>query len=316
MKNLVIYHDHCTDGFGAAFAAEIHLSVSSDRLDYLPADYGRFKTFNDLANATKIPLDEYDTIYVLDFSFDKEITEKLISGPAHFVWLDHHKSAFEMWAGDEREKYASREDRNYFILLDNNKSGARLAWEYFSCSYVVPDFIEMIDDRDRWQFKNLNSKAFHAALQTTKPWSFEGWAMFAGDSRVLNRMIERGEAILTAQNQLVESLSRYSRRCEITHTGKNPETGEVLEGALLSWNSPGLAVNSSVHMSEVGHVLATNSGSYGMLWYLGKGTKAKVSLRSNGTYDVSEIAKCFGGGGHRNAAGFEVEMKTLLSWLK
>ena len=29
------------------------------------------------------------------------------------------------------------------------------------------------------------------------------------------------------------------------------------------------------------------------------------SLRSNGEFDVSVIAKQFGGGGHRNAAGFE-----------
>jgi nanoRNase/pAp phosphatase (c-di-AMP/oligoRNAs hydrolase) len=43
---------------------------------------------------------------------------------------------------------------------------------------------------------------------------------------------------------------------------------------------------------------------------------AKCSLRSNGDYDVSAIAKAFGGGGHRNAAGFQVPVETLLWWLK
>ncbi|PLX31947.1 MAG: hypothetical protein C0604_06035, partial [Clostridiales bacterium] len=30
----------------------------------------------------------------------------------------------------------------------------------------------------------------------------------------------------------------------------------------------------------------------------------KVSMRSKGDYDVSQIASIFGGGGHKNAAGF------------
>ncbi len=34
-------------------------------------------------------------------------------------------------------------------------------------------------------------------------------------------------------------------------------------------------------------------------------------LRSKGEFDVSEIAKGFGGGGHRNSAGFTV---AELSW--
>lgn len=37
-----------------------------------------------------------------------------------------------------------------------------------------------------------------------------------------------------------------------------------------------------------------------------QGTGLRVSLRSRGSVDVSEIASTFGGGGHRNAAGFTV----------
>ena len=44
--------------------------------------------------------------------------------------------------------------------------------------------------------------------------------------------------------------------------------------------------------------------------------QAHCSLRSNGDYDVSAIAKAFGGGGHRNAAGFSTDINTLLSWLR
>ena len=43
----------------------------------------------------------------------------------------------------------------------------------------------------------------------------------------------------------------------------------------------------------------TNSGKY------------KYSLRSKGDFDVSIIAKAFGGGGHKNAAGFESDTLIL-----
>jgi bifunctional oligoribonuclease and PAP phosphatase NrnA len=36
--------------------------------------------------------------------------------------------------------------------------------------------------------------------------------------------------------------------------------------------------------------------------------KARVSLRSRGDFDVAEVARFFGGGGHRNAAGCTIEM--------
>jgi len=36
-----------------------------------------------------------------------------------------------------------------------------------------------------------------------------------------------------------------------------------------------------------------------------------VSLRSDGSVDVADIASSFGGGGHRTAAGFSIEANTV-----
>ena len=78
----------------------------------------------------------------------------------------------------------------------------------------------------------------------------------------------------------------------------------------------GLAANCPPHLvSDVGHELANRSGTFGLLWSLDKDGRCNCSLRSNGNYDVSAIAKAFGGGGHKNAAGFEVPLSQLLTWL-
>jgi nanoRNase/pAp phosphatase (c-di-AMP/oligoRNAs hydrolase) len=66
----------------------------------------------------------------------------------------------------------------------------------------------------------------------------------------------------------------------------------------------GLALNAdAAFSSELGHYLAEKSKTFGAVYQV-EGTKIKFSLRSCGDYDVSALAKIFGGGGHKNAAGF------------
>lgn len=292
MKPLVIYHAHCTDGFGAAYAA---WKKFGDLADYVPMNYGEPEHGDvDLLQA-KIGTPDNRQVYVLDFSFPIDITKWLIKNSAFFVWLDHHKTAFEMWAGDERELYLDETEYTN-IILDNSKSGAMLAWEYFHPSNELPIIIRHIDDRDRWKFNLRGSKEIHASLQTEKPWTFEMWdALTSNDN--YGALFSQGGAILKAQTQQVASTASYSRKCQIG-------------------DATGLSVNTNVHISEVGDELAKKSGSFGLIWYLNADNRANCSLRSEGDYDVSAIARLFGGGGHKNAAGFNCDVVTLLEMLK
>jgi oligoribonuclease NrnB/cAMP/cGMP phosphodiesterase (DHH superfamily) len=301
MKPLVIYHADCTDGFGAAFAAWLKLG---DEAEYLPMSYGE-----------KLTEDNYRLmfrdaeVYVLDFSFPRETMNILFEEAKRVVWLDHHKTAFEMWCDDgEQDSYFAI--LGGIIVLDNSKSGALLAWEHFHLGKEVPMLIQHIDDRDRWQFKLDGTKEIHAALASYKPWNFEQWRQWntfwgvVGGGRGEILMTE-GEAILRAQEQHVKRITKQKRACVI------PVPFSISEEA---WG--GLAVNATMHISEVGHELANQCCSFGLVWHLGSDGRAKCSLRSNGDYDVSAIAKCFGGGGHRNAAGFEIDVETLMGWMK
>ena len=66
-----------------------------------------------------------------------------------------------------------------------------------------------------------------------------------------------------------------------------------------------MVVNSSHWMSEIGSSLAKDC-DFAMIWYYDHDDCIyKCSLRAfHDTMDVSEIAKQYGGGGHRKAAGF------------
>ena len=43
MASLVVYHGHCPDGFGAAYAAWLRLGESAE---YVPAEYGSYPVLN------------------------------------------------------------------------------------------------------------------------------------------------------------------------------------------------------------------------------------------------------------------------------
>jgi len=323
MKPLVIYHANCTDGFGAAFAAWLKLG---DEAEYLPMDYG--KDYSKSENTFEI--NERD-IYVLDFSFPREVMDLLLSRAKRVVWLDHHKTAFEMWCGGYRrgDRYQAiplggEDPLKHYVVLDDNFSGAYLAWEAFPPGTEVPMLIQHIDDRDRWQFKLDGTKEFHAALRSYEPWSFEQW-------KELNQQLEmwdefnvgphfifkEGIAILRAHNQNVQAALKQAKKCEVFKWAPFANAPGVVIDGFTRYSLFGLAANApSFLASDLGHELANKSGTFGLVWSMAGDGQIHCSLRSNGDYDVSAIAKAFGGGGHRNAAGFSTDTDTLMGWLK
>lgn len=334
MKPLVIYHANCTDGFGAAFAAWRKLG---DEAEYLPMDY--LKATDGVAEFhERVKIDcsiGEREVYILDFSLPKAVMDWLFGHAKRVVWLDHHKTAFEMWLGDVPKKgwlcqrLNCTEDNpsgNVHIELNNNKSGALLAWEYFHHPGTkVPKLIQHIDDRDRWQFKLDGSKELHAALASYKPWTFEQWEahFLVGDVR-LGELKGEGAAILRAHNQNVQAALKQARTGVIIPAiidsaasykapwvwGNSAEFGDFCFASGLAANTPAFLA------SDLGHELANKSGTFGLVWSMAGDGQVHCSLRSNGNYDVSAIAKAFGGGGHRNAAGFSTDIDTLMSWLK
>lgn len=327
MKPLVIYHGgECTDGFGAAFAAWLKLG---DSAEYLPMEYGATYNFDlsgVVVNHVGYEINERE-VFILDFSFPREVMEDIFAHAKRVVWLDHHKTAFEMWCGGYRKgdrfqaiPLGGADPLKHYIVLDDNFSGAYLAWEYFHPGTEVPMLIQHVDDYDRWQFKLKGSKELHAAFASYKPWTFDKWEVWLNDWDLMHRddMMLEGLAILSTHNQNVQSALKQARSCEVFKWAPFANApGRVIDG-FTRYSLFGLAANApSFLASDLGHELANKSGTFGLVWSMAGDGQVHCSLRSNGEYDVSAIAKAFGGsGGRRNAAGFSTDINTLLEWLK
>ena len=322
MKPLVIYHANCTDGFGAAFAAWLKLG---DNAEYLPMNY--LKATDGVAEFhERVKIDcsiGEREVYILDFSLPKAVMEWLFGHAKRVVWLDHHASVFKDW-GIPLDDVADEltlglvQPNDHTVVLDNNRSGALLAWEYFHPGTEVPMLIRHIDDYDRWQFKMRGTKEIARAIRSYQPWSFDQWEGLLLDEHY-GSMCTEGGAILRAHNQHVQAVLKQVKTCVIHEatTYEGYESGPCGDISVYSDAPKGLAANApSFLASDLGHELANRSGTFGLVWSMAGDGQIHCSLRSNGDYDVSAIAKCFGGGGHRNAAGFSTDINTLMSWLK
>lgn len=289
---LVVYHKNCLDGTCAAYIAHMFFEECNITAEYMPLDYSeREQVFT-------IPLAGRD-VYILDFSFTPEQTLRIAQEASSLIWLDHHQTAIESWNCPTPE--------NAHITLDIERSGCGLAWDYFfpedDCSHIV----EAIEDRDLWRFKYPDTKAICAYMQSlpTVTHSQSGWedwtdweSAFDGYDESPRLTVSYGNLLLREQRvSLAKALGATAMSCSI------------------SGNKGRCANLPPQFASDAGNQLATESGTYGGTWFINNLGQVKWSLRSVGNYDVAVIAQRYGGGGHKNAAGFTITLKQHLEIL-
>lgn len=266
MKTYVLYHQGCNDGFCAAWVAR---GVLRGEVEFLPVQYGN----------PPPPLETKSRVYILDFSYKKKILLEMAEAAETLVVLDHHKTAQEELQGTFPD--------NIILKFDMEKSGGRLAWEHFYrfANMPSPWLVDYTEDRDLWRFKLMESRAVNAALASYER-TFEQWDQLHKLGAPIDTLAREGWAILRYQQQIIDGALAVASEIE-------------LDGHKV------LTVNTTVCVSEIAGKLAEGR-PFGTCFFIRKDGKKVWSLRSTDAgVDVSEVARRHGGGGHRNAAGFE-----------
>ncbi len=256
----VLYHANCYDGFGSAWAA---WKALNDTAKYLPVKYGD--------PPPNLPNDA--VVFILDFSYSKQILLDLKQQVAELTLIDHHKTAQEDLAGLD------------FAIFDMSKSGAMLAWQFWHPNIAIPDLIAYIQDRDLWQFELPKSQEVFAALSSYSM-DFQVW-----DKLDLNLLMQEGEPIFRFLKQSVKNICDQS-------------TFQDLGGYVVP------VVNATSFFSDISYELCCRypESPFAAYYFDRADGMRQWGLRSTNKFDVGAIAKKYGGGGHRDAAGF-VEAK-------
>ncbi|MEY4738530.1 MAG: hypothetical protein RL302_2849, partial [Pseudomonadota bacterium] len=266
---LVLYHGRsCPDGFAAALAARLYYG---DAVQCVGLDHGDVKTLADL------PSLDGRAVYILDFSFGEDLLRGMEQRAAKLVLLDHHKSA--------AEKLTGFSCRCGVVHFDMTKSGARLAWEFFHPETPVPDLVRFVEDRDIWTWQYPESAGFLAALDM-ESFDFARWAQIAAFTPAeLQSFMARGQAMDEKFAKLATDMAEAAE----------PMVFNGQQGLMV--NAPG------VFHSLVGELLSKKSGTFALMWTVGKGGVVKVGLRSQRGFDCIPLAASMGGGGHAQACG-------------
>lgn len=279
---LVIYHGNCADGFTAAWACW----KKHPEFEYVPGHYGKPRVTDEQARDRDLIL--------LDFCYKRDQLLELAKVARHIIILDHHKSAMAALDG-LREECAEKGLAPVMATFDMDRSGAGIAWEFFHGAHCPPPaLVRFVQDRDLWRFELEGTREYQAAV-FSYDYDFDTWDRLS--KRDPAAVIREGEAILRKHMKDVREL-----------IAGNAGPRVIAGHTVPTLNAP------YFYSSEAGHIMAENQPFAACWWDSLEGGRVtrKFSLRSSdGAVDVSEIAVRFGGGGHRNAAGFEVDLQAL-----
>jgi hypothetical protein len=226
----------------------------------------------------ELPIDA--KVSIVDFSYPRDVLLELLKRCSSLEVFDHHKSAEAELKGLD------------FCLFDMTKSGAVLAWEWWHRHEETPCLLKYVQDRDLWRFALPDSRAVTAWLWSY-PRRFELWTRLAEElENDFENVSREGQALLRFQMQQVEVMCK-----------------QALVSDVGGYRVP--VANATVFFSDVGERLCElYPDAPFAAYYLDRADGIRQwGLRSRGDFDVSEIAKKYGGGGHLAAAGFTTSLK-------
>lgn len=271
----VWFHAGCSDGFCAAVIASLKFG-NKVAVTYTPVKYGE----------PHPEIQPDDEVYILDFSYPRNVLIELKGKVKNLLVLDHHKTAQADCEGLD------------FCKFDMSKSGAMLTWEYFNPGQPVPLVVRLVQDRDLWTKKLPDCDAAYEGLRMLGTFddvvTWVGWKQCLIDLSFLRAQIGKGRAIVE-YNQL-----------QVKLLAKNLKMGKI-GGHLVP------VVNATNCISELGNYLCEKYPEFPFVAIYRDSREKRIwSLRSVGDFDVSVVAKMTsGGGGHRNASGFVTDLSFI-----
>lgn len=237
--------------------------------------------------STGLPaIDAFDCVVALDCGD----AERLGKNKAHLLQIqpvlviDHHNGhkifGDVSWVEDFR---SSTGEMVYELSL---ALGADLSYDTAYCLYAA-----IVSDTGSFKYSSTSARCLEIASKLValgvKPVEISG-KIFDNFSK--NRLCLLQNVLSTLQLYEQDQVAVITVTCEqYQETGTIPEDTELFINYPRSLNTVKVAVFIKETVEE----------------------RISVSIRSKGKYDIAKVARKFGGGGHRNAAGFKVPDMTF-----
>lgn len=274
---VVLYHKKCPDGFGAAYAG---WKKYGDMADYIPVGFGD----------SMLPGLEGREVFILDFCYELpgEI-ERLKKVTKRLVILDHHVSA------------KARTESVPEHVFDDHRSGATIAWTYFHPGTEIPYLLQCLEDGDLYKYELPDTRAIYSYL-----------IAFPDDFKKWDKLVERFESPKTRPAILKKALEAMRFFEAFANVSVEAAKRVRFEGyeCYFATTLPSITMRSYVahelynKLPPIALVVTAHPDGFG------------VSIRGDGSVDVSKIAVKYNGGGHASSAGFFIRNGQEMPWVE
>lgn len=275
-KWLCIYHGDCADGFTAAWV--VRNAFPEGNVEFIEGTYskGQVPDFTD------------KNVLVVDYSYLKVDAERYAELANRFIIIDHHATAVNDLV-DVSEKVE--------LVLDLERSGAMLAWDFFNPGVEAPSLVKHVQDRDLNRYVLPNTLPITYYIFSYE-YTFENWDSIdysLNNPGLFYDLLVEGEAIYR----------KFSKDAnELTADGLHTIT-------LSGIDIPAVNLPYIFSTMVAGRLSKTSPVSAAATWQIANG-KLNISLRSDSDrddcIDVAKLAESYGGGGHINSSGFRLEL--------
>ncbi len=270
----VIYHQNCPDGFSSAWVA---WKKFKNKAQYLGLRDNRNVWSHNVNNSE---------FYFLDVAPNKERVKKLKKNNNRVVVIDHHLTS--------KKVLALADDYRW----DDQHSACVLTWHYFFPRKKIPKFLLYVEDEDLWRWKLPYAREIMSYREIIS-FDFREWSKLV--RKVENyasrrSLIKQGKAIYLYKQKIIREITQ---RAHLVKFHK--------------WTALAVEVPFVDLISEIGNALLEKHPPLSLICLVNKNYK-KVSLRSDGSVNVAQIAEQYGGGGHFRAASFTLNLSEPWPW--
>ncbi len=325
---LIIYHYPCYDRALGAINTYIYynnFSSSKYNITLLPLKNFEFK----FTNINR----KYNKIIIIDLELKDEDINFLLdtkNDDISIILFDHHESWIDRYNNNYKEKIKNRKKTKIFFDQQNNQTGCGLTFNYYKnkalnkqnkdinkINEIFSDNLYQlnlyIEDSDTGKNKLNNTEEFKSGL--------------CHELHPLNIISDFSTNHINKMNKFLCLDIKFTMRNGEKYLKKMKKNSknEILNNKIYLFQFKeenqkclGLITQNQQLRNFTGPLLAKISKQLGFLPigiivypYINNLYKVSFRVSENGSYDVTKIVLDYGGGGHQNAASFQMNFDNI-----
>lgn len=285
----IIFHSADYDGMMSATIAKMYYKDSDVNL--IPYNYNQDIDLRPMIDSTIVMVDI--SLSEAEMKYLKEHTEK-------FIWIDHHSTAIEKY------KHLNIEG-----IQEVGKAACELTWEFFYPHLSIPKVVELLGRYDVWDmgYSLVNeARALQLAL------AYEGVTVQNGfydylSSLLYNEVSNDTTLKLVKLIDLGTIISKY----QIEQNKRTMNRVAVTKNVVIAGKSyKAIVANTTGNSISFDSVYDPTVHDFMLRYCIGKNNEIQCSLYSTKeNIHCGELVSYFGGGGHKGAAGFTLDVSSF-----